>query len=154
MEFTEEKVKTYALVYEDVHGCGYAFPCDKHGAIIWEKVSSPTAVKKNLAYCKEHPEKWNGKNGGVVTLISRSHYGICPQCGHKVYFNGSGYFGAFKCDCGKWYNRFGQELKPPEDWFEDRDDDWYEDLYNDWKDDSYKYCYEDEDWEEDTKGEF
>ena len=121
MEFIEEEVKTYALVYEDVHSCGYAFPCDKHGAIIWEKVSSPTAVKKNLAYCKEHPEEWNGKNGEVVTLISRSHYGICPCCGRKVYFNGSGYFGAFKCDCGKWYNRFGQELKSPEDVKEDYD---------------------------------
>ena len=146
MEFAEEEVKTYGLIYEDVNRCGYVFPCDKQGNILWEKISSPTAAKKNLAYCEEHQEKWNGRNGEVVTFISRSHYGICPFCGSKVYFDGSGYFGAFKCDCGKWYNRFGQELKPPTDplgWFEDCDEDWDDDCY----DDCYDYCDEDEDWE-------
>ena len=121
MEIIDVKKRDYALVYEDKQGNGYSFPCDKHGAIIWEKVSSPTAVKKNLAYCKEHTEKWNGRNGKVVTVVSHNRYGICPQCGRKVYLNGEGYFGAFECECGKWYNRFGQELKPPEDVKEDYD---------------------------------
>lgn len=143
MEIIEEIEEEFQLVYEDVHGDGYAFPCDKHGSILWEKVSSPATVKKSIEYCKEHTEKWDGKNGEVVTIAYHSRYGICPGCGHKVYLNGSGYFGAFDCDCGRWYNRFGQEIKPPKYWFEDRDDDWYEDLYNDWIDDSYKYRYED-----------
>ena len=116
MEFIEEEVKTYILVYEDVHRCGYAFPCDKQGHICWDRVISPTTVKEMLAYCKSHP--WDGKNGEVVTITRPSHYGICPCCGRRVYFDGHGYFGAFACDCGKWYNRSGQELKHPRYWDE------------------------------------
>ena len=144
MKIVEVEKRDYALVYEDKQGNGYSFHCDKHGAILWGKISSPTAAKKNLDYCKEHSEKWNGKNGKIVTVVSHNRYGICPQCGRKVYLNGEGYFGAFECDCGKWYNRFGQELKNPKswDWDDDRDENLYDDLYNDWKDDSYKYWYE------------
>ena len=121
MKIVEVEKRDYALVYEDKQGNGYSFPCDEGGNILWGKISSPTAAKKNLDYCKEHSEKWNGKNGKVVTIVSHSRYGICPHCGRKVYLNGEGYFGAFGCDCGKWYNRFGQELKPPEDVKEDYD---------------------------------
>ena len=138
MKIIEKEVKSYGLVYEDVNRSGYSFPCDREGNILWEKISSPTAAKKNLAYCKEHQEKWN-VCGEVVTYTSRSRYGICPFCGSKVYFDGSGYFGAFECECGKWYNRFGQELKNPKSWDWDDDYDDYNDLY---KDDSYKYWYE------------
>ena len=46
-------------------------------------------------------------------------YGICPSCGRRVYFGGSGcacLSGRAECDCGKWYNLFGQEILPP--WME------------------------------------
>ena len=125
MKIVEVEKRDYALVYEDKQGNGYSFPCDEGGNILWGKISSPTAVKRSLDYCKEHSEKWNGKNGEIVTLISRSHYGICPCCGRKVYLNGEGYFGAFECECGQWYNVFGQALKPPEDW---EDYDPFEDI--------------------------
>lgn len=124
MKIVEVEKRDYALVYEDKQGNGYSFHCDKHGAILWGKISSPTAAKKNLAYCKEHQEKWNGRNGEVVTLISRERYGICPRCGRRVYFGGSGwaaYIGTAECECGQWYNVFGQALKPPEDWEEEED---------------------------------
>lgn len=41
-------------------------------------------------------------------------YGICPRCGRRVYLGG--YMGMTECECGQWYNVFGQALKPPEDW--------------------------------------
>lgn len=122
MKIIEEEVKELCLVYEDRQGGGYSFPCDKQGNIVWEKCPSPENIKRSLAYCKAHPEEWNGKNGEVVTLISRIRYGICPQCGNRVYFGGSGwasYMGAAECECGLWYNVFGQAIKPPEEWDED-----------------------------------
>ena len=84
-----------------------------------------------------------------MKIIEEEHnrYGICPRCGYKINLCGPGYFGAFECDCGKWYNRFGQELKPPKYWYGKRGETWYDDLYNDWKDDSDKYWHEDC-WEE------
>lgn len=58
-----------------------------------------------------------------MEIIEEEHnrYGICPCCSYKINLCGEGYLGAFECDCGKWYNRFGQALKPPEDWEEDHD---------------------------------
>lgn len=49
----------------------------------------------------------------------RVRYGVCPCCGRRVYLGGNGfspYMGLVECECGQWYNVFGQALKPPEDW--------------------------------------
>ena len=119
MEIFEEEVKEFRLAYEDRQGDGFSFPCDKQGSILWEKCSSPEATKKSLDFCKSHPERWTGKSGEVVALIRRSRYGICPQCGRRVYLGGSGwaaYLGTAECECGQWYNAFGQALRPPEEW--------------------------------------
>ena len=122
MKIIEEEEKEFCLVYEDEHGDGYSFPCDEEGNILWEKCPSPETTKKSLAKAKAHPEEWTGKNGEVVTLVSRSRYGICPQCGCRVYLGGSGwaaYLGMAECECGAWYNVFGQPIKPAEYWEED-----------------------------------
>ena len=121
MKIIEEDRKEYRLCYEDRQGAGYSFPCNKDGTILWGKCPSPSTTNRSLAYCKAHPEKWDGKRGEVVTLIHRVRYGICPQCGHRVYLGGSGwtaYLGLAECECGQWYNVFGQAIKPPEDWEE------------------------------------
>lgn len=39
------------------------------------------------------------------------------RCGRKIEFFGHGQDEA--CDCGRWYNSSGQELKPPREWGED-----------------------------------
>ena len=118
MRIIEVEEKSYELVYEDVAHNGYGFPCDERGNLSWKKVPHPETAPKELAYCKAHPEKWTGRNGEVITVYSRERYGICPYCGHKISFCGSGYMGAYECTCGQWYNLFGQELLPPEDWDE------------------------------------
>ena len=122
MEIIEEELKEFCLVYEDRQGNGYSFPCDEEGNILWGECPYPETTKNSLAKAKAHPEKWTGKNGEVVTRVSRERYGICPLCGHRVYFGGSGwaaYMGTTECDCGQWYNVFGEALRPPEDWEED-----------------------------------
>jgi hypothetical protein len=45
-------------------------------------------------------------------------------CGKEVVLEGF-YEGATRCECGRWYNVFGQSLLDPKYWDErDGDDDW------------------------------
>ena len=122
MEIIEEEKVSYRLYFDDARypDSGYAFPCDGEGKILWDVVCAPEVAKKNLAYCKAHPERWtaDSRDGRVVQTISRVRYGVCPRCGHRVYFGGSGwtsYMGTAECECGHWYTTFGQAIKPPED---------------------------------------
>ena len=43
--------------------------------------------------------------------------GLC-SCGKEVVLD-SDYQGAVRCECGRWYNLFGQELRDPKYWEED-----------------------------------
>lgn len=125
MKIVDVEKTRYVLAFDDakIPGSGYSFPCDKDGAILWDKVSYPEATRKSLAYCKAHPDRWTSqsRNGRVAEVIDLKRYGICPYCGRKVYIVGSGYMGAFECACGRWYTVLGQEVKPPDEW-EDLDE--------------------------------
>lgn len=108
---------SYELAFDDGHGNGFGFPCDATGHI--GAVFNPAAAA-NLAYCRQHPEKF--KRAGEVVEYRRSYkeedYGTC-KCGETVYLVNQ-YMGACQCPkCGKWYNLFGQELLPPCAWEED-----------------------------------
>ena len=120
MEIVEVEKTHYRLAFDDAQfpESGYAFPCDKDGNILWDKVSYPEVTRKSLAYCKAHPDRWTrqSRDGRVVAIIDRKRYGICPHCGRKVYLSGCGYMGTYECACGQWYNAFGQEVKPPDEW--------------------------------------
>ena len=126
MEIINSEEVSYVLSFEDEEtpGSGFSFPCSKEGNVLWEKVSTPEVARKSLAYCKAHPERWTAesRDGRVVLIISRVRYGVCPCCGRRVYFGGSGwssYMGVSECECGQWYNAFGQTIKSPEEWEED-----------------------------------
>jgi hypothetical protein len=45
--------------------------------------------------------------------------GIC-SCGRDVVLE-CDHAGAVRCECGKWYNLFGQELRDPEYWEDDNE---------------------------------
>lgn len=104
---------SYSLDFTNEHGDGYSFPCNSDGVI--EIFNSPEA-EKNYNYCIEHP----GSFYNFKELIRHKHqikippHGIC-SCGREIDLYDE-YYGACQCDCGKWYNLFGQELLAPQYW--------------------------------------
>lgn len=120
--YVEETIY-YTLDYirKDEPGAGFSFPCDEEGNP--KKLND--AAQENLEYCIKnsgifHPRK-------VVKHIDRYRHretGRC-SCGEAFELENQ-YLGACQCPkCGKWYNLFGQELLPPDQWGEDCVDDCY-----------------------------
>ncbi len=107
----------YELVFDDGHNNGFAFPCNESGVV--EKLHE--AGKKNLEWCKAHPEEFVRANE-VVTIrqnYTEPAHGTC-DCGATVVLENQ-YCGACQCpQCGHWYNLFGESILPPERWVE-----WY-----------------------------
>lgn len=105
---------TYELCFFVEPGGGFEFPCDADGNLL----PMNDAASKNYKYCMEHPEKFSYCYN-VVHKYSRwikdAPYGTC-HCGETVYLLDE-YMGACQCPkCGQWYNLFGQELLPPDEW--------------------------------------
>ena len=107
-------ITDHELVFDDGHGNGYGFPCDESGHLLAGLVD---AAAENYNWCMEHPEKfvrWNR----IISRQRRYHEnatGRC-SCGEKIELWGA-FNGACDCPkCGQWYNLFGQELLPPEQW--------------------------------------
>lgn len=119
-DFTPGEWKTdifYELVWDDGHGNGFGFPCSADGEV--EPLDNKDA-QANLEYCRSHPEKF--ARAGFVEKYKNTYRepnrGTC-SCGERIELWNE-YYGACSCPkCGKWYNLFGQELLPPEDWEED-----------------------------------
>ena len=106
------------IVFDDGIFNGYGFPCDEEGIIL--KECDPCAIK-NYHWCLQHPEKFVRYNKVIETKRTGTNpaHGTC-KCGEEVYLYGNGYYGAWECpNCGQWYNYFGQEINPPEEWEED-----------------------------------
>lgn len=103
----------YELVYDDGHNNGYGFPCNESGSVI----DIPPEAIANLTWCMEHPDKFV-RAGEIVTYRNRYRepaHGTCI-CGEEVSLSDQ-YYGACQCpNCGRWYNLFGQNLVPPDQW--------------------------------------
>lgn len=108
----------YQIIYEYEDGSGFAFPCDSQGNIYVSEL--PEAAWKNLQWCIENANRFVKVN---ELEVNKWRYrvpasGTC-DCGNEIDLIGY-YYGATRCEkCGRWYNVFGQELLPPEDWEED-----------------------------------
>jgi len=103
----------HELAFDDGRGNGFAFPCDELGNV--PEDLNP-AARENLDYCRQHPEKF-ARFAEVVTIRQQYRdpaHGRC-ECGREVYLQNQ-YYGACSCECGRWYNLFGQELTPPSEW--------------------------------------
>ena len=107
---------TYGLRFF-VDSCGgFEFPCDKDGNVSLDKMSD--AAIENYKYCMEHSEKYSYAYNEIHEYrrwIKDNPYGTC-HCGERVELYDE-YMGACQCQkCGQWYNLFGQELLPPDEW--------------------------------------
>lgn len=113
-----KEVVEYGLVFDDGENNGYSFRCDENGVL---PVDMPVAAQKNYAFCMEHPEKFVRFNKVVAFYRSfrEPPHGLC-ECGREVYLYDQ-YLGACECECGRWYNLFGQELNHPSKWSEMED---------------------------------
>lgn len=106
----------YELCFDDGENNGFGFPCDAQGNV---DPNLMDAAKQNLAYCMANPEKFERWNKVVkyTRRVREPGHGTC-SCGREVYLYDE-YYGSCQCECGKWYNLFGQELLPPEQWEDD-----------------------------------
>lgn len=120
-EYREEIERELTFDYKDGNG-GFAFPCDENGKVLPLEYE---AARNNLAWCMEHPEEFE-TYAKVVKNKRRWRepaHGKCV-CGREVYLWDQ-YYGACSCECGRWYNLFGQELLDPMYWEQDPSEEEY-----------------------------
>jgi hypothetical protein len=113
----------YELAFDDGHHNGYGFPCDSHGNLL---PGLADEAKQNYAFCMAHPELFARYN--AVIKYSRTYtepgHGTCA-CGSEVELVDL-YYGSCQCgNCGRWYDIFGGEIFPPDQWEDDDDLDEY-----------------------------
>lgn len=103
--------------WNNAQGGGYGFPCDKDGNLIEGEITE--CGYKNYEYCMSHPEEFDifNKIEKVENSYREPASGTC-HCGEKIFLQNE-YMGAYQCpNCGQWYNLYGQELLPPDQWEE------------------------------------
>ena len=101
--------------YKDDPDAGFMFPARENGEPDFEHM--PPEAKANYEKCLTdnrltEPEFIVDKRTYMNYAVGRC------SCGAKVVLD-CDYIGAVRCECGKWYNLFGQELIDPKYWEED-----------------------------------
>lgn len=118
-ERTPEVIKDRYIefIYKDDPNAGFMFPATSTGEPDFD--SMPPEAKANYERCLgelapqfEEPEFVKDERTYMHPAV-----GLC-SCGAEVILDAD----AVRCDCGKWYNIFGQELKDPKYWERDDDD--------------------------------
>lgn len=116
-ERTPEIITEYYLEFKhkDDPEAGFCFPATHLGDPDFDRMSDEAIANyqacltdKRLTEEEFTRHKWTYMNPAI---------GIC-SCGRDVVLE-CDHAGAVRCECGKWYNLFGQELKDPEYWEED-----------------------------------
>lgn len=118
-ERTPETIKEYYINfwYKDDPEAGFCFPATKQGDPDFASMS-PEAIANykacltdnRLTEAEFEVREWTYVNPAV---------GKC-SCGREVILDAD-YMGAVQCECGQWYNLFGQSLKDPKYWEEDEE---------------------------------
>lgn len=108
---------SYELAFDDGCNNGFAFPCDEKGNLLPDMFE---AAMENWRWCIVHPERFFRYNRKISWKHTwrEPNTGTC-HCGQEMELINE-YMGACECPkCGRWYNLFGQELKPVKEWDDD-----------------------------------
>lgn len=118
-ERTPETIKEYYINfwYKDDPEAGFCFPATRSGEPDFACMSPEAKANyeacltdERLTEAEFEVREWTYMNPAV---------GKC-SCGREVILE-CDHAGAVRCECGKWYNLFGQELRDPEYWEEDNE---------------------------------
>jgi hypothetical protein len=101
--------------YKDDQNAGFCFPANKDGTPAFDKMC-PEAIT-NYKSCLTDDRLTEEEFTTNTHTYTEPAVGKC-SCGREVVLD-SDYMGAVRCDCGRWYNLFGQELRDPKYWEED-----------------------------------
>lgn len=124
-ERTPETIKEYYINfwYKDDRNAGFCFPATRHGKPDFSRMTTEAIANykacltdERLTEAEFEPREYTYMNPAI---------GLCT-CGKEVVLEG-GYEGATQCECGRWYNLFGQSLIDPKYWYIDEDD-YYSDM--------------------------
>ena len=116
-ERTPLKFKDYSIEYryKDDITAGFSFPATCHGAPDFSCMGPE--MRANYEACLTDERLTEGEFTKHEWIYVEPALGLC-SCGKEVVLD-SGYQGAVRCECGRWYNLFGQELRDPKYWEED-----------------------------------
>jgi hypothetical protein len=116
-ERAPETIKEYYINfwYKDDPNAGFCFPATSHGEP--EFSSMCPEAKANYKACLTDERLTEGEFEVREWTYTNPAVGLC-SCGKEVVLEGD-YMGAVQCECGKWYNLFGQSLIDPKYWEED-----------------------------------
>ncbi len=101
--------------YKDDPEAGFCFPAVAPGVPTFSSMTQEAIANYKSCLTDERLTE--------AEFVKQEHVYIAPaigqcSCGAEVVLDAD-YMGAVKCDCGKWYNLFGQELRDPKYWEED-----------------------------------
>lgn len=120
-----ETIKEYYIEfkYKDDPEAGFCFPATPCGKPDFARMAPEAKANyeacltdERLTEAEFEPREYTYINPAVGECI----------CGKEVVLEG-GYEGATQCECGRWYNLFGQSLIDPKYWYRDEDE-YYSDM--------------------------
>lgn len=116
-ERTPETITEYYIEfwYKDDPNSGFSFPATKNGEPDFEHMCED--AKANYKKCLTDDRLTEAEFTVETRTFVNPAVGKCI-CGREVILDAD-FMGAVQCDCGRWYNLFGQELRDPKYWEED-----------------------------------
>lgn len=106
------------FTYKDDPNAGFVFPALPNGDPDFKNMPKEAILNYNNCLNDDRLD-------GPELRVEKREYmnpavGKC-SCGREVILDAD-YSGAVQCECGSWYNLFGQELRDPRYWEEDDED--------------------------------
>lgn len=119
------KFRDYTIEYryKDDPNAGFTFPATCHGDPDFSRMGQEMLA--NYEACLTDKRLTDGEFTKHERTYMEPALGIC-SCGKEVALD-CGHGDAVQCECGRWYNLFGQSLIDPKYWYRDEDD-YYSDM--------------------------